>query len=414
MLISFLKHQARYKIHPEIDPLIESISAVHQDTGLYLHIPFCKHFCTFCPYHKFRYDENMLRTYTEAVFREFGLYPPREYDSLYVGGGTPTVHQGLLLELIRFFRPIIWREIGVELHPLDATGELLELMETEGVQYLSLGIQSMHDEVLRHFGRNHSARDNHRALSQVMNAGYKLVDVDLVFDLAAFSSEVVLKDFETVCAYLPHQISIYPMMRFSFAPYRTKNQPAREFETFLQIDKLALRMGYHRDMLWTYRRSGVAGRYSSVTRPFFRGIGISASSFNGEGFYVNTFDYDRYLTCIANARPPVSKRYRLSDWENALFYLFWSLYRNELNLALWCDYFPQQKARGRLLFRYLRLLGYLEPISPELWGLTQHGRKAFHRLEEWLTYAMIEPIWNDYATTPRARDSDQPQPARGP
>ena len=395
MLISFLKHLAKSKIRPEIDPPIQSIEAVRQDTGLYLHIPFCKHICSFCPYHKFLYDENMIRAYREAVFQEFSLYPVRNYSSLYIGGGTPTVHPGMLSEWVRFFRPYIQNEIGVELHPLDATEEITRRLEKEGVQYISLGIQSMQEEALSLFGRNHSARDNHSALKRVMDASFQLVDVDLVFDCVSFASEVVLKDFEAVAAYAPHQISIYPMMRFSFSPYRTRNQPGREFETFLKIDALALQTGYERDTLWTYRRTGVVGRYSSVTRPFFRGIGISASSFNGNGFYVNTFDFDRYISNTKNGRLPVSKHYRLSDWENAMFYLFWALYRNELDLSLWLAYFPKTCRQNSMFFRYLRLLGYLEPVKTGVWGLTRRGRKTFHRLEEWLTYTMIDPIWSD-------------------
>jgi oxygen-independent coproporphyrinogen-3 oxidase len=395
MLLEIIKHYATRKIKPQREPGISRIDNTVPETGLYLHVPFCKAFCDFCPYHKYAYNEELLESFGRFMVQEFNLYPKRVYDSLYIGGGTPTVRVDLLEKWIAYLRPSISGEIAVELHPLDATNKNLVALHRMGVDFISFGAQSMHEKVLEHFGRNHTVKDNHNALKKLMNAGFRFVDADLVFDCAEFDETIIYTDFETLCLYQPQQLSIYPMMRFSYTRYKTKNDAEKEYRIFRRIDEIADKKGYERDMLWTYRLKGLKERYSSVARPFFIGIGPSAASYNGKGFFTNTFDYGKYTTKIKNGMLPISYYYPLEEHESSLFYLFWALYRNECDTKKWSRHFPGSKHFERMMIAYLRAKKYITNPESSVYSLTEKGRKALHYMEEWLTYAMIDPLWSN-------------------
>jgi oxygen-independent coproporphyrinogen-3 oxidase len=82
----------RFHMRTDIPPYPENLKSA----GLYLHVPFCKNLCPFCPYNRFKYDEKLFNLYEHAVRQEIDIYAPHlkdiKFTSLYVGGGTPTVN----------------------------------------------------------------------------------------------------------------------------------------------------------------------------------------------------------------------------------------------------------------------------------------------------------------------------------
>jgi len=93
-------HWQRFHMSPDMPPFPERLKRA----GLYLHVPFCKNLCPFCPYNRFKYDEKLFDLYEHAVHQEIDLYAPHlkdmKFTSLYVGGGTPTVNLEGLLRII--------------------------------------------------------------------------------------------------------------------------------------------------------------------------------------------------------------------------------------------------------------------------------------------------------------------------
>ena len=131
-----------------------------KNLGLYVHIPFCRSLCDFCPYVKELYNQEKALLYKEALLAEInlvchGLKAPETVTSLYFGGGTPALMAEHLGEIINKLKEyfIITGGIGLELHPDDIDVETLERIKAAGVTMVSIGIQSFDAGCLARIGR---------------------------------------------------------------------------------------------------------------------------------------------------------------------------------------------------------------------------------------------------------------------
>ena len=128
--------------------------AAVEKPGLYVHIPFCRTLCNFCPYCKVVYNRDLYSRYIDALKTEIDLVSaeisiPKEVSSLYFGGGSPALAADRLGEIIthlqKYYR--ITEGIGVELHPQDVNTDTLQKLKAAGVTRISIGIQSFQKKI---------------------------------------------------------------------------------------------------------------------------------------------------------------------------------------------------------------------------------------------------------------------------
>lgn len=131
-----------------------------QNLGLYLHIPFCRTLCSFCPYCKVPYQEELAKAYLDALLKEIDLVggslpSHRQVTSLYFGGGSPALFVAEIGRIVKKLREYfeISEEIGIELHPEDVNEETLRLLKSAGVTRISIGVQSFQEAGLHALGR---------------------------------------------------------------------------------------------------------------------------------------------------------------------------------------------------------------------------------------------------------------------
>lgn len=365
----------------------------NEPVGLYIHVPFCLDSCGFCPYNKFEHTPALADKYPQALKKEFELQKTKRFNSLYIGGGTPSFDLTLLENVLVEFGPRIKGEIAMEVHPGDATPEKLSRIKAAGVNYVSLGIQSFSDEILKRMDRKRQSGEiSLRAIEKVLSAGFDFVDVDLIFDYE-LNSESNLKDFETALSFGPQQVSVYPMMRFTDTLYQgTKHDPESELEILDLLESAALKNNYVRDTLWTFKKKGESERYSSVSREFFLGLGTSASSFNGKEFRTNTFSLSEYYEILERRKLPCKRTMKLDNFSGSLYYSFWSLYGGKLDLKRLKQLFGNPDFRLRFLIFGALVGGYLKKHNSSLLP-TKKGYRKLHIVEEWLTYHFIDSIW---------------------
>ena len=132
-----------------------------ENLGLYVHIPFCRSICSFCPYCKVIYNEGVCARYLDSLLKEIhtvgAQYPERKkVTSLYFGGGTPALAKDRLGEIIAALKEhfVITEIIGVELHPRDVTPEVLAALRDAGVTAISIGVQSFLPKFASLLGRD--------------------------------------------------------------------------------------------------------------------------------------------------------------------------------------------------------------------------------------------------------------------
>ena len=370
--------------------------------GAYVHVPFCERICPFCPYDKVVAEEGLARRYFAALRRELDGYVAEQgapFTSLYVGGGTPTLYPDELADVVA--RIPVTGERAVEVLPTHGTPERLGRLADIGFTAVSIGAQSFHDQILRRLVRPHDAAAARTAVENALGR-FDCVDVDLIVDVEwedvdAFPG-AFLEDVRTCFALGVDQVSTYPLMRFGYTPFGTaRHDPRREHAVLARATELAEAMGYERRSVWTFNRRGAAP-YTSITRRRFLGMGAGSSSFSGRDFYVNHFGVAAYADAVESGRLPVARWLHLGRWGGAAYDAFWQAYAGGADVdALRESYGPAVAGAVHAALAPLVPAGLLDR-TPGGFRLTARGFDAYHDLERWVTYQLIEPLWAEMLT----------------
>ena len=361
--------------------------------GAYVHVPFCERLCPFCPYNKELYRPSRETRYFAALRQEARWYAAaldRPFTSLYIGGGTPTLCLDELADIIEALP--VSGERAIEVHPMHATPDRLDRLRSMGIAFVSLGIQSFDGPMLRHLARPTSPETNMQAIENALGR-FACVDADLIFDVAFEAPEVFLSDLERCFRYGVDQVSTYPLMRFGYTPFGKGAHDARaEHAVLRRATDLAARWGYERRSVWTFNRPG-SSSYTSITRPFYLGLGAGSASFTGRLFSVNEFSVDRYAASIEDGQLPIARTLTLRPPADSAYYLFWQAYTGRFDLAELDRRFGHLPA---LLWQTAANLGarcgYLRRDGTAF-HLTPDGLDRYHDFERWVTYRYIEPLW---------------------
>ena len=181
--------------------------------AIYIHIPFCDKKCEYCDFCTFVRMEKEYRKYVDYLIREIRMYPKFEYDTIYFGGGTPSVLPvGMIKEIMDELDWTGNAEITLELNPTDMTLEKLKEIREIGINRLSIGIQSFQNHVLKFIGRQHSSDDAVNVYKMARKAGFKNITVDLMFGIPNQSIEDLQRDLNILRELKPENVSIYSLI----------------------------------------------------------------------------------------------------------------------------------------------------------------------------------------------------------
>ncbi|MDD2215896.1 MAG: radical SAM protein [Eubacteriales bacterium] len=370
-----------------------------QQLGLYVHIPFCKSICSFCPYCKVVYDESLARKYKTALVKEINLVGSTQKDkkeatSLYFGGGTPALMADDLDQIIQTLKKYFYinGEIGVELHPNDISESLLAKLKSAGVTMISVGIQSFDEGCLSALGR--SRADYDEVFHSIKNACFQTVDMDLIFGIPRQTEKTLLKDIETAFAGGATQISTYPFIDFTFANNNDQPLPARKKKKMLKaIASYCEETERVRTSVWTFAEPKTK-KYSSITRDNFLGFGVSATTLLKDQFKINTFSIEGYIHRIESQHLPTSLTLDFSLRQRAVYYLFWSAYSMEISPEKFRDLFGISLNRlFGVEFYICRIMGLVKKEEGN-YHLTERGAYYYHYIEQVYTTAYIDKMWN--------------------
>lgn len=151
--------------------------------SLYIHIPFCAKKCGYCDFYSVAYDAGLASSYVDALIAQAGEIEGG-VSTIFIGGGTPTtLSMPLLKKLLRGTRRLAGKgvEFTVEANPESLSGEKLSLFSDEGVNRLSIGVQSFSDAKLKRLGRIHSAKKAIDAVILSKKKGFDNLSIDLIF-----------------------------------------------------------------------------------------------------------------------------------------------------------------------------------------------------------------------------------------
>ena len=285
--------------------------------GLYLHIPFCKQACSYCDFHfstslalKSRLVEALAQ---EILLRRDYLGPSPVLDTIYFGGGTPSLLTAGELDTIfaaihQHFAVAPGAEITLEANPDDLTALKLAELAATAVNRLSIGLQSFYEPHLRLMNRAHTAQESGAAVRRAQDAGFENLSIDLIYGVPAPGHHIWEADLANAFALgVPH-VSAYALTiepdtvlgrrqgKGTFAA------PPDEFVA-VQFELLLAQMRAHGYGQYEISNFCQPGRESRHNSNYWRGVpylgvGPSAHSFDGHNRQFTVANNPQYVTAV--------------------------------------------------------------------------------------------------------------------
>ena len=379
---SFSKISFEFKTLDWLDSDVES-----SRFGLYIHVPFCRMFCSFCPFYKVLYDEKLKVKYLEAVESEVKMRGLKGNASwLYIGGGTPNLLKAeeickLLSHLSGFVEV---DEAGMEGNPFDFTPEYLENIADAGITKISMGVETFQSDTLKAVKR---AKANEHLIEKVVCEAQKLgisVNVDLMVGLPQQTSEGCLKDAETIVSIGPDQVTLYPYLIIPGAVADPGMSSQSMFSVIESAWNIFKEYGYRRDSIWVFSKSQRI--YDSAKDELvcdYFGLGPAAFSTCGNVQRVNP-PIEIYLQMIKNEKRLAF--YTELDEKAKVWRAFaHELYKLQLDPKV-CSELPLSI---KMVLQILRTTGYVKGFT-----VTDKGRYLVHEITKTVVETLPFPLSN--------------------
>lgn len=263
-------------------------------SGLYIHIPFCKKKCNYCDFYSKGGAISVDECYIKAVIRELKKWPDTVFETVYFGGGTPSLMSANQIEEILSSIEILPNaEITLEANPDTLTAEKLKEFKEAGINRLSIGVQTVFDKSLENLGRIHNAEKASLAFKWARQAGFENISGDIMLGLNNYSLEELYATIDFMKMNGAKHISAYMLKIEPGTPYfynRPKNMATEEemADFYLAACEKIKNEGYQQYEISNFCMPGYHSRHNSIYWKLdnYLGIGPSAHScINGQRFY---------------------------------------------------------------------------------------------------------------------------------
>jgi len=182
--------------------------------GLYIHVPFCVRKCDYCDFYSLPERLDSLEAYIEAVLTEAQKYRKMSFQTIYLGGGTPSLLRAaglskLMYGLKRVFDLSGVIEATLEANPESVTRETLEAALENGINRISIGVQSLSNSELKRVGRIHTAEQAAAAIELAHSVGFNNISGDLILGLPGQDRQSLMLNLETLIGLDIQHLSLY-------------------------------------------------------------------------------------------------------------------------------------------------------------------------------------------------------------
>jgi len=290
-------------------------------SGIYIHIPFCKKACHYCNFH-FSTNQNSKSAFIKAICKELMLrkseYKSQEIQSIYFGGGTPTVLEvseleAILLAVYEHYKVSDTAEITLEANPDDLDAENIKALSNTKINRLSIGIQSFHESDLTAMNRAHNADEAKNCL-EIATTYFDNITIDLMFGMPTMTVEQWRQNLQTAFAFGIKHLSCYALtvepktalehfIKKGSHPPMDDELAAKHFEVLLEETSMQGLTHYetcsfgHPEYFSRHNTSYWLGKT-------YMGVGPSAHSFDGVQRSWNVSNNSKYIkSLVVDVRP---------------------------------------------------------------------------------------------------------------
>lgn len=350
---------------------------------LYIHIPFCEYLCPFCSFHRVKFNATRVDQYFAALQQEIELYHQLGFDfeDVYFGGGTPTVVPEALADIIELLRKrFSIGQVSVETNPNHLTDETLATLQATSVNRLSVGVQSLDDDLLKEMGRYQpygSAAEIRAGLSRAQGR-FDTFNVDMMFNFPHQSRESVCADIQQLKSLGVDQVSFYPLMPADVTERAMDKKLGRfDFVRERQLYELiqsSMTPDYHPVSAWCFANKPASIDEYIVDHDEYVGMGSGAFSYINGSIFASSFSLNKYIDMVGMGKLPLTAKRQLTEAEQARYDFLIKLFGGQLDKALLRERYGD--AYRRHLWKELlgfRLLGALEETEAG-YRVTESGR----------------------------------------
>jgi coproporphyrinogen III oxidase-like Fe-S oxidoreductase len=401
-----VENSASFTLDRRIPDLAEYFQDI-EEFGLYLHIPFCRQICPYCPYNKEIFRPEVAESYVNAVIKEVDCYSAllgeKPVTTFYIGGGTPTtmLYSGLDKVLDHIYGTFNMQCAShMESHPNDLSPENLKTIKALGVAYLSIGVEALQDHHLNTLYRAYTTNQVKSAISRAVGADFKCVNADFIFALPNQTYREIQQSGHMLVEMGLDQIAAYPLFTFPYTEWATisKNKGYKRPNVFVRrkmlhiLEDLFYAAGYERTSVWAFTKKGIP-KYCSVTVPLYVGLGASGGSYLRDIFYLNTFNVQEYITSLEAGRWPIALSLSLSADMQMAGWLYWRIYETGFNKLDFERRFgiKFEKIYGKYI-KPLAISGFLKD-DPDKIVLSDRGAYWLHYLQDLFSFDYISKLW---------------------
>lgn len=293
---------------------------MNNDLGIYIHIPFCIKKCYYCDFVSFMNKEDMVEKYTYALCTEIlqnaDILSEHKVETIYIGGGTPSyIDAKYIKQILDTLYMVIdkeyLKEVTIECNPNSITKEKIKVYKESGINRISIGLQSTHDDVLKTIGRVHNLKDFENALDIVNESEIDNISVDLIYPLPNLNFKrfkesvdyvIGLKD-KNVKHVSIYNLEVHENTKLDFLlkeGYASLVDEDEEYEMYEYLRTTLENNEYHRYEISNYALSGCESKHNTRywQQKEYLGFGVNASSFFNSSRYKNISNIEKYIESI--------------------------------------------------------------------------------------------------------------------
>lgn len=276
--------------------------------GLYIHIPFCKRKCFYCDFVSVVYNEEFSTNYINSLLKEALYYKNEKINTIYIGGGTPSVLTTNLLEkLISNIKSIFnissLEEFTIELNPESTTKDKLELLYSLGITRISFGLQSTKNTDLKKLGRLHDYGKFFEVYNMAVNIGFDNINIDLIYGIP----NQTIEDWKTILTETINlnstHISLYPLTIEPNTLFYKQNIQTNGDLQRKMYDSSCIILKENNFCHYEISNWAKDNKFSHHNKIYWQnneyiGLGVSASSYYKRCRYKNITDINKYIELI--------------------------------------------------------------------------------------------------------------------
>ena len=299
-------------------------------SAMYIHIPFCLNKCNYCDFLSFKSTDEEREKYVDAIICEINMYPKFPLETVYFGGGTPSLlTPEQISRILNNLNIKSSAEITLEVNPKTVTLEKLKLFKKAGINRISIGIQSFNDETLKLLGRLHSSAEGEEAFHLARKAGFENISLDLMFSLPNQTLDDLKSDLTHLFSLKSEHFSIYSLIweegtdffaKLEAGIYKETDNDLEASMYELIIDE-AKKNGYIHYEISNFclpeKRAIHNTKYWKNEE--YLGIGIGASGYYQDIRYKNILKIPEYYARISNNIKPILEEEFIDSNEKELY-----------------------------------------------------------------------------------------------